>query len=919
MAASYSALNMKRANNNLTKSLQRLSSGKRITNPSDDAGGLAVGMKLQSALKRAAASRLNTQNGTSFLQMQDGVLKVAGEILDRMAELKSFWNDISKSDLDRETYNHEFVELQRELKMLQGQKFNGVSLFATSEPDNNPLKIITSDDGLGEHIEMSRTGLFENFKSKYGADGTLNTGSHGQYRQLVGDFTADGGIHDAVPGYTSRNYEKGDVVFVNGVNPSKSGYFMALKNVSSGAIIEDIGSEQSLWIRLADESGNGFAESYPQAPIYDHTNLKYNADGEEVAYLEGDIVKIPAHWDSPGSYLFMEAKADVSRGVELSALFDNNQVNADGIFDFVGATTNPNLSTDGKPLTEFLSANANHPMPSLFTNGGTPAELMAIMNAGNSLTPNPIIADGVIYQAAGDWGVERYNLNKARDHGELVLTSLGNIQEYTHLVKGSHVDDDYSTSMFVYSKNGWFQAETAASSTEGPYTGGVSISTVGSYIAGAGVEISLGATTGIYVASSIMKGNFGSGTAITNANDVVQVGSSYIRLSNAHLGTWDPSTSANANQNETILYTDGKMYRATVNNPTGTPGAPGAQWTDVGDPDSVTDVAALGANVTAQVITSDVATGGSADFWDRSPWQRAEPTTANGGRINRTTDFTNVNNTQNWTRTHYTHLIGKTVSTSYTRGDNLMYQGENYIYTSDIPSDSAIYNGSDGHTNWQRLLSTGAVRKLDMYVDTIGGGGSADAPSDVYFRPNEDLEFVDRLPSGEVRTAGAARRTDSPIPPGDGIYNSADDAFYGGLQAGNDGLYGTMDDFYESSPHLSNAQSSPNIDADADNNKELLDTSNTLADFSVADFVDFIQTLANVRAVNGGTMSRLSYAERILEENEINLGAAHSRIMDTDMAYESTKMARQNVLLQAAASMVTQANQLNAVVLSLLQ
>ena len=96
MAASYSALSMKRSNNLLTKSLQRLSSGKRIVSPSDDAGGLAVGMKLESSLKRSAASRLNTQNGVSFLQMQDGVLKVAGEILDRMAELKSFWNDISE-------------------------------------------------------------------------------------------------------------------------------------------------------------------------------------------------------------------------------------------------------------------------------------------------------------------------------------------------------------------------------------------------------------------------------------------------------------------------------------------------------------------------------------------------------------------------------------------------------------------------------------------------------------------------------------------------------------------------------------------------------------------------------------------------------------------------------------------------------
>ena len=223
---------MKRSNNLLTKSLQRLSSGKRIVSPSDDAGGLAVGMKLQSSLKRSAASRLNTQNGVSFLQMQDGVLKVAGEILDRMAELKSFWNDISKSNDDRETYNHEFNELQKELATLKGQKFNGVSLFAMVEPDNNPLKIITSDDGLGEKIELARTGLFENLKSKFGADSVLNTGSHGSYRQLVGDFTRDGGLADSVPGQTSRAYASGAVIYKNGPTSGESGYFMALTDVA---------------------------------------------------------------------------------------------------------------------------------------------------------------------------------------------------------------------------------------------------------------------------------------------------------------------------------------------------------------------------------------------------------------------------------------------------------------------------------------------------------------------------------------------------------------------------------------------------------------------------------------------------------------------------------------------------------------
>ena len=147
-ASTRASLNMKRVSDRLGKSLNRLSSGMRITTPGEDAGGLAVGMKLQSTLRRAQASMQNTMNGISFLQMQDSVLKVAGDIIDRMAELKSFFNDVSKNAMDRETYNHEFHELQKELNSLKKQKFNGVSLFAQREPDNNPLKIITSDLSL---------------------------------------------------------------------------------------------------------------------------------------------------------------------------------------------------------------------------------------------------------------------------------------------------------------------------------------------------------------------------------------------------------------------------------------------------------------------------------------------------------------------------------------------------------------------------------------------------------------------------------------------------------------------------------------------------------------------------------------------------------------------------------------------------
>jgi len=118
---------------------------------------------------------------------------------------------------------------------------------------------------------------------------------------------------------------------------------------------------------------------------------------------------------------------------------------------------------------------------------------------------------------------------------------------------------------------------------------------------------------------------------------------------------------------------------------------------------------------------------------------------------------------------------------------------------------------------------------------------------------------------------------------------------------------------------MSEAERGAHIDADADNNKDLLDTANGLEDFSVADFVDYIQSVANFRAVNGGTMSRLNYATNILEENQVNLEAARGRIMDVDMAQESARLAQQSVKLQASASMITQANQLNQIVLQLLQ
>jgi len=120
----------------LERSMARLASGLRITRPSDDAGGLAVSMKLKAAVNRLKGAELNIQNGISFLEVQDGILESVGNIVDRMSELKGLSRDVMKNAKDQETYNREFKDLQLQLKDMISGTFNGVSLFAAYASSN---------------------------------------------------------------------------------------------------------------------------------------------------------------------------------------------------------------------------------------------------------------------------------------------------------------------------------------------------------------------------------------------------------------------------------------------------------------------------------------------------------------------------------------------------------------------------------------------------------------------------------------------------------------------------------------------------------------------------------------------------------------------------------------------------------------
>ncbi len=274
--ASQASFNLNKATTQLETAIKRLSSGKRISSPSDDAGGLAVAYKIQSVLTRSEAAQNNIKNGISFLQVQDGALQVVGDVLDRMGELKAFWGDISKNASDRETYNFEFQELQKQLQVMTQQTFNGVSLFSTLEPDTHSFKILTTEDGKTGAVSMNRVGLFENLNSETMYDGGVSSNNaaslSSQRIEAVKSFTPNTEI------------TKGDYMLQGGL------YYVATSTISADT-----------YTNLESAIGSGVVKEVGQ----EHPNAKYWMSGAN--YTAGDVL-----FDSSDSKYYVATATGVS-------------------------------------------------------------------------------------------------------------------------------------------------------------------------------------------------------------------------------------------------------------------------------------------------------------------------------------------------------------------------------------------------------------------------------------------------------------------------------------------------------------------------------------------------------------------------------------------------------------------------------
>jgi flagellin len=122
--------NLQTSGNQLSSSLQRLSSGLRINSAKDDAAGLAIVERFTSQIRGLNQAARNANDGISLAQTAEGALAEVSNNLQRIRELSVQSLNATNSASDRQALDAEVQQLKSEIDRVASQtSFNGVKLL----------------------------------------------------------------------------------------------------------------------------------------------------------------------------------------------------------------------------------------------------------------------------------------------------------------------------------------------------------------------------------------------------------------------------------------------------------------------------------------------------------------------------------------------------------------------------------------------------------------------------------------------------------------------------------------------------------------------------------------------------------------------------------------------------------------------
>ena len=155
--------NLSAVSDQVSKSMERLSSGYRINRAADDAAGLAISEKMRAQIRGLAQNQRNIGDGVSLVQTAEGALSTVHSMLQRVRELAVQYKNGTLSATNQAAIQSEVNQLASEIERIgQTTQFNGISLL-------NGTNTVSFQVGAndGEVISVNMISLGQTVGSNY--------------------------------------------------------------------------------------------------------------------------------------------------------------------------------------------------------------------------------------------------------------------------------------------------------------------------------------------------------------------------------------------------------------------------------------------------------------------------------------------------------------------------------------------------------------------------------------------------------------------------------------------------------------------------------------------------------------------------------------------------------------------------------
>ncbi len=345
-------------NRNKEKSIEKLSSGYRINRAADDAAGLTISEKMRFYIRGLNQGANNIQDGVSLCQVADGALNEVHDMLHRMNELAVQSANETNTDEDREAIDLEVRAIKDEMtRVFETTEFNELKIF------NIPY--VPDASGLPDSLQMFNVRL-DNGEVRYGGI-EINNIRHTWSELGIDKYIGDDGVTIHVPASEDDDPED-DVISTDIKYTLKDGTGETLRlRLTDGAKLPDI-SRVYEW--SADNEGisvnNLKAASWSDLGVtdsgkvdgfitFEHKGITYSfktgsdSKKEMIAGINGYGLNSDGIFKaSPAAYVDRSPAVDITNGAVKITVSGSNKALADDDYSISADSTGITLYRNDK-------------------------------------------------------------------------------------------------------------------------------------------------------------------------------------------------------------------------------------------------------------------------------------------------------------------------------------------------------------------------------------------------------------------------------------------------------------------------------------------------------------------------------------------------------------------------------------------